>query len=248
MRRNQRLGAEVPQFTNYTHEEVLGEETVAYGGHIINTYRIRGCGKKVANVAPGTLVYCDEDEQLSVYSMTASGKEEQELFRAFMEQVSSELAAVIEEFPSLFEPPDSEPPERTVRHRILVPAEYVPAARPAYPLSDSKKQAMRSQMQELVAKKWVVPSESLWAALILFVGKDGGKALRMCIDFHDLNALTIRDRFPLPRLDIMLQKAAQARIFSKLDLASGYHQIEVEKEHRELTAFILLEAVEGHSL
>ena len=103
-------------------------------------------------------------------------------------------------------------------------------------------------MHELVAKKWVVPSESPWAAPILFVGKDGGKALRMCIDFRDLNALTIRDRFPLPRLDIMLQKAAQARIFSKLDLASGYHQIEVEKEHRELTAFILPEAVEGHSL
>ena len=103
-------------------------------------------------------------------------------------------------------------------------------------------------MRELVAKGWVGPSESPWAAPILFVRKDGGQSLRMCVDFRDLNTLTVRDRFPLPRLDLLLHKAVNARIFSKLDLASGYHQIEVHPPHRELTAFVLPEAVEGHAL
>ena len=70
----------------------------------------------------------------------------------------------------------------------------------------------------------------------------------MCVDFRDLNALTKKDRFPLPRLEIMLYCARRAKIFSKIDLASGYHQIEVAPEHRELTAFILPEAVDGHAL
>ena len=70
----------------------------------------------------------------------------------------------------------------------------------------------------------------------------------MCVDFRDLNALTKKDAFPLPRLDILLHKAARARVFSKLDLASGFHQIEVHPAHRELTAFILPEAIDGCSL
>ena len=106
---------------------------------------------------------------------------------------------------------------------IYVPLEHVPAARNAYPLSGTKLEAMREQTGELINKEWIVPSESPWAALILFVAKDGEKALRMCVDFRDLNALTIRDRFPLPRLDILLHKAVNAKVFSKLDLASGYH-------------------------
>ena len=70
----------------------------------------------------------------------------------------------------------------------------------------------------------------------------------MCVDFRDLNALTKKDAFPLPRLDLLLHKAVKAKIFSKLDLASGFHQIEVHPSHRELTAFILPEAVDGCSL
>ena len=131
---------------------------------------------------------------------------------------------------------------------IYVPLDHVPAARNAYPLSGTKLEAMRTQMTELIEKGWVLPSESPWAAPILFVSKDGGKALRMCVDFRDLNALTIRDRFPLPRLELLLHKAIHAKVFSKLDLASGYHQIEVYPTHRELTAFILPETVQGHAL
>ena len=107
---------------------------------------------------------------------------------------------------------------------------------------------MTEQMRELIDKGWVVPSASPWAAPILFVPKDDGTKLRMCVDFRDLNALTKKDAFPLPRLDLLLHKAAKAKVFSKIDLASGFHQIEVHPTHRELTAFILPEPVDGCSL
>ena len=67
----------------------------------------------------------------------------------------------------------------------------------------------------------------------------------MCVDFRNLNALTKKDAFPLPRLDHLLHKSAHATIFSKLDLASGFHQIEVHPPHCELTAFILPETIDG---
>ena len=70
----------------------------------------------------------------------------------------------------------------------------------------------------------------------------------MCVDFRDLNALTKKDAFPLPRLDLMLHKSTNAKVFSKIDLASGFHQIAVHRPHRELTAFILPEPVDGHAL
>ena len=103
-------------------------------------------------------------------------------------------------------------------------------------------------MRELIDKGWVVPSESPWASPILLVPKDEGKKLRLCIDYRNLNALTKKDSFPLPRLDVMLHKSAKATIFSKLDLASGFHQIAVHPLHSELTAFILPEAIDGHAL
>ena len=70
----------------------------------------------------------------------------------------------------------------------------------------------------------------------------------MCVDYRDLNALTIDDSYPLPRLEVLLHRAADAKIFTKIDLASGFHQIAVAPETRPLTAFRLPEAVQGSSL
>ena len=70
----------------------------------------------------------------------------------------------------------------------------------------------------------------------------------MCVDFRDLNAMTVDDCFPLPRIEVMLHRASQSSIFSKLDLASGFHQIEVALNSRPLTAFRLPEPVDGSAL
>ena len=181
-------------------------------------------------------------------TVTASGEEESRHSKNFSPPWIPRLKAVVDQYPKLFAPPDPLPPERSVKHHIHLPSDVVPVSPPAYPLGLVKCTAMREQMRELIDKGWVEPSESPWAAPILLVSKDEGKKLRLCIDYRNLNALTKKDSFPLPRLDVLLHKSAKATIFSKLDLASGFHQIAVHPPHSELTAFILPEAIDGHAL
>ena len=102
-------------------------------------------------------------------------------------------------------------------------------------------------MKDLVTQGWIETSTSPWGAPVLFVPKKNG-ALWLCVDFQDLNAVTIDDSYPLPRLEVLLHRAASARYFSKLDLTSGFYQIEVHVDTRPLTAFRLPEAVQGSSL
>ena len=181
-------------------------------------------------------------------SVTASGFAEAEALKEFISKLSPSFRELVNEFPFLFAPPDKDPPNRAVKHYVHVSPDCVPAARRAYPSSHQKLEAMRSQMRELIDKGWVVPSCSPWASPILLVPKDQGTKLRLRIDFRDLNALTKKDRFPLPRIDLLLHRASKSRVFSKIDLASGFHQIEVFPPHRELTAFILPETIDGQSL
>ena len=147
----------------------------------------------------------------------------------------------------LFDPPDSEPPERSVKHHIQLLPDTVPIKRRPYPLAAPKLKEMHEQIKALVENSWVEPSTSPWGAPILFVPKKDS-ALRMCVDYRDLNAVTVDDSFPLPRIEVVLHRAAQASYFSKIDLASGFYQIEVEPTSRPATAFRLPEPVCGSSL
>ena len=125
-------------------------------------------------------------------SVTASGEAEEKEFTDFFAEASPQLQKVVKDHLSIFLPPDRDPPNRSVRHYIHVSPDAVPAARPAYPLGPAKQAALHEQMNELINKGWVAKSASPWAAPILFVAKDGGTKLRMCVDFRDLNALTKR--------------------------------------------------------
>ena len=203
------------------------------------------------SLSPWSVEWIGESEEggeVRLLTVTASGEEEQQLLQRFLSELDPRLRQIVDRFPSLFAPPDPLPPTRSVKHHIYLPNDVVPVTAPAYPLGLVKCSAMREQMRELIDKGWVSPSSSPWASPILLVPKDDGQKLRMCVDFRNLNALTKKDAFPLPRLDNLLHKSAHATIFSKLDLASGFHQIEVHPPHRELTAFILPEAIDGHSL
>ena len=125
----------------------------------------------------------------------------------------------------------------------------MPAARRAYPLPQHKLAAMHEQMRELIDKGWVQESSSPWAAPVLFVPKDGGKKQRMCIDFRDLNALTKKDRFPLPRIDLLVTSFCQSLFcFPRLIWLQVFIRSRSFQHHRELTAFILPETVDGNSL
>ena len=86
---------------------------------------------------------------------------------------------------------------------------------------------LKIQLQDLLDKGFIRPSASPWGCLALFVKKKDN-SLRLCVDYRPLNAVTIKNKYPLPRIDILFDQLAGAKIFSKIDLRSGYHQIKIK--------------------
>ena len=188
-----------------------------------------------------------DNGRVHLFSVTANTVDEAEQLEDFYKILDSELLTVVRKHDKVFAPPDKEPPRREITHEIKLVCEAAPIKRRPYPLPPHKLDAMRTQISDLANNGWIEPSVSPWGAPILFVPKKSGE-LRLCVDFRDLNSVTVDDCFPLPRIDVMLHKARDATLFSTLDLASGFHQIEVEGNSRPLTAFRLPEAVDGSSL
>jgi hypothetical protein len=85
---------------------------------------------------------------------------------------------------------------------------------------------LKNQLQELLDKGYIRPSSSPWGCPVLFVKKKDG-SLRLCVDYQPLNAITIKNKYPRPRIDVLFDQLAGARVFSKIDLRSGYHQIKI---------------------
>ncbi|GJX50304.1 putative reverse transcriptase domain-containing protein [Tanacetum coccineum] len=117
----------------------------------------------------------------------------------------------------------------------LVPS-AAPVARAPYRLAPSKLQELSTQLQELSDKGFIRPSSSPWGAPVLFVKKKDG-SFRMCIDYRKLNKLTVKNRYPLPRIDDLFDQLQGSRVYSKIDLRSGYHQLGVWEEDIPKTAF-----------
>ncbi|GJY57697.1 putative reverse transcriptase domain-containing protein [Tanacetum coccineum] len=128
------------------------------------------------------------------------------------------------------------PPVREIEFRIdLIPG-VLPVVKSPYRLAPSEMQELSNQLKELQEKGFIRPSHSPWGAPVLFVKKKDG-ALRMCIDYRELNKLTIKNRYPLPRIDDLFDQLQGACCFSKIDLRSGYHQLRVRDEDIPKTAF-----------
>ncbi|KAI3819010.1 hypothetical protein L1987_12832 [Smallanthus sonchifolius] len=128
------------------------------------------------------------------------------------------------------------PPTRQVEFRIdLVPG-ATPVAKAPYRLAPSEMQELASQLQELSSIGFIRPSHSPWGAPVLFVKKKDG-SFQMCIDYRELNKLTTKNRYPLPRIDDLFDQLQGLTCFSKIDLRSGYHQLRVLDEDIPKTAF-----------
>ena len=103
-------------------------------------------------------------------------------------------------------------------------------------MAPTELEVLKRQLQEYSDKGLIRPSTSPWGAPVLLANKkDGGK--RLCIDYKELNKVTIKNKYPLPRIDDLFDQLHGARVFSKLDLQSGYHQLKVKKEDIPKTAF-----------
>ncbi|GJV96834.1 putative reverse transcriptase domain-containing protein [Tanacetum coccineum] len=144
---------------------------------------------------------------------------------------------VVRDFPEVF-PEDFPgiPPTRQVEFQIdLIPG-AAPVARAPYRLAPSEMKELSEQLQELSDKGFIRPSSSPWGAPVLFVKKKDG-SFRMCIDYRELNKLTVKNRYPLLRIDDLFDQLQGSSVYSKIDLRSGYRQLRVREKDVPKTAF-----------
>ena len=150
----------------------------------------------------------------------------------------SSRSSVMKSFKDVFpdELPPGLPPSREVDHKIdLVPG-AVPPSRPTYRLSATELAELKKQLDELIKAGFIRPSKSPFGAPILFVKKKDG-TMRMCVDYRALNNISIKNSYPLPRVDELFDRLQGAKYFSKIDLRSGYHQIRIAEGDEPKTAF-----------
>eukprot|EP00253_Pinus_taeda_P020616 PITA_20616 len=144
---------------------------------------------------------------------------------------------VIQEFTDVFpEEIPGLPPKRNIDFTIELVPGAAPVSRAPYRMSVPELTELKMQLQELLDKNYIRPSVSPWGAPVLFVKKKDG-TFRMCIDYRQLNKLTIKNKYPLPRIDELFDQVKGATVFSKIDLRSGYHQIRIKEQDIAKTAF-----------
>nr|CAB3502749.1 unnamed protein product [Digitaria exilis] len=144
---------------------------------------------------------------------------------------------IVCKFPDVF--PDDlpgMPPDRDIEFVIELQPGTAPISKRPYRMPPAELAEMKTQLQELLDKGFIRPSTSPWGCPAIFVEKKD-HTLRMCIDYRPLNAVTIKNKYPLPRIDVLFDQLAGAKIFSKIDLRSGYHQIKIRPCDIPKTAF-----------
>ena len=163
---------------------------------------------------------------------------EEEILERVQPEFQGKLGEIVDEYRDVFPEkfPKGRPPKREIEHSIETDPEAQLPNRAPCCLGPMEQDELEAQIRDLVTQGFIRPSASPYGAPVLFVPKKDGR-WRMCIDYRALNKQTVKDRFPLPRIDSLMERLGQARVFSKLDLASGYHQIAVKEEHIQKTAF-----------
>ena len=111
-----------------------------------------------------------------------------------------------------------------------------PISQCPYRMAPKELAKMKKQLEELLEKGFIRPSSSPWDCPAIFVKKKDG-TLRMCVDYRPLNVVTIKNKYPLPRIDTLFDQLASAKVFSKIDLCSGYHQIKIRPQDKTKDSF-----------
>ena len=208
------------------------------GAHVAPTTAVQA-GKAMASGCRAFLAVCTDAQPVAdaacaaTPSTTAAGGTDQSQLMP-----ESELNALLHEYHDRFPEalPPGLPPERNIGHAIPLEPGSKPPFRHAYRLSPRELAEAKSQIADLIARGHAVPSTSPYSSSILFIQKKDG-TLRMCVDYCALNKLTVKVKYPLPRIDDLLNQLQGSKVFYSLDLTSGYHLIRILPEDMPKTAF-----------
>ena len=150
--------------------------------------------------------------------------------------------SLLQEFENVFDSSPRQPVDRNVEHGIEVPPGTKPTQRAAYRLSHAEEEEVKKRIKELIEAGHIKPSQSPWSSPVLFAKKKdsgpGTGGLRFCIDYRALNKITIDDKYPIPVPETLFRRLHGAKVYSKLDLQSGFYHVKVKAEDSPKTAFI----------
>nr|CAH66012.1 OSIGBa0093M15.2 [Oryza sativa] len=160
-----------------------------------------------------------------------------ESLRSRLNQITLEEIPVVREYPDVFlDDLPGMPPKRDIEFRI----DFVPGTTPIhkrpYRMAANELAEVKRQVDDLLQKGYIRPSSSPWGAPVIFVEKKD-HTQRMCVDYRALNDVTIKNKYPLPRIDDLFDQLKGATVFSMIDLRSGYHQLRIKEEDIPKTAF-----------
>jgi hypothetical protein len=127
-------------------------------------------------------------------------------------------------------------PERDIEFKLELQPGTAPIARSPYKMSWDELAELKIQLKDLLDKGYTRPSSSPWGCPTLFVSKKD-KELRLCVDYRLLNAVTIKNKYPLSHINILFDQLMEAQVFSKIDVRYGYHQIKIHAEDIPKAAF-----------
>src|SRR5574338_29466 len=153
-----------------------------------------------------------------------------------LNELTIEEIPIVNEYLDVFGEGEGVPHHRPVEFQINLIPGASPIIKKPTRMGPSELKELKKQLEELESKGFIRPSNSCWGATVVFVRKHVG-TLRMCIDYRELNKITIKNKYPLPRIDDLFDQLSEAKIFSRLDLASGFHQMKVEDSSVKYTAF-----------
>jgi hypothetical protein len=171
-----------------------------------------------------TLLYLPQPQSFNSCTYATSG-------------VKLEDIPVVCEYPDVFSDDlPGMPPDRDIEFIIELQPGTAPISKKSYRIPPNELAELKIQFQDLLDKGFIRPSASPWGCPALFVKKKDN-SLRLYVDYRPLNAVTIKNKYPLPRIDILFDQLAGAKVFSKIDLRSGYHQIKIRPSDVPKTAF-----------